>query len=122
MTSTNEVLSAWSAPWADIGRPSRTAVGTTRDPGDRPGDDCSSRSRTTGRWHRAVRFGPVAVVAPMLPRAHSRLLSGQILAFTLLLKQVETVLGFLGGVLVVADALHAEVGHADTCSPRTALI
>lgn len=38
--------------------------------------------------------------------------SNEIPAFTPLLKQVRTVLGSLDGVLVVADALHAQVGHA----------
>jgi predicted transposase YbfD/YdcC len=39
--------------------------------------------------------------------------SNEIPAFTPLLLLVKTVLGSLDGVLVVADALHAQVGHAD---------
>lgn len=39
--------------------------------------------------------------------------SNEIPAFTPLLHLVKTVLGSLEGVLVVADALHAQVGHAD---------
>jgi predicted transposase YbfD/YdcC len=39
--------------------------------------------------------------------------SNEIPAFTPLLHQVKAVLGSLNGVLVVADALHAQTGHAD---------
>ena len=39
--------------------------------------------------------------------------SKEIPAFTPLLRLVKSVLGSLDGVLVVADALHAQVGHAD---------
>jgi predicted transposase YbfD/YdcC len=39
--------------------------------------------------------------------------SNEIPAFTPLLRLVKTVLGSLDGVLIVADALHAQVGHAD---------
>jgi predicted transposase YbfD/YdcC len=39
--------------------------------------------------------------------------SNEIPAFTPLLLLVKTVLGSLDGVLIVADALHAQVGHAD---------
>lgn len=39
--------------------------------------------------------------------------SNEIPAFTPLLHQVKTVLGSLNGILVVADALHAQTGHAD---------
>jgi predicted transposase YbfD/YdcC len=39
--------------------------------------------------------------------------SNEIPAFTPLLRLVKDVLGSLEGVLVVADALHAQVGHAD---------
>lgn len=39
--------------------------------------------------------------------------SNEIPAFTPLLLLVQTVLGSLDGVLIVADALHAQVGHAD---------
>jgi hypothetical protein len=39
--------------------------------------------------------------------------SNEIPAFTPLLRLVKTVLGSLEGVLIVADALHAQVGHAD---------
>jgi hypothetical protein len=47
--------------------------------------------------------------------------SNEIPAFTPLLRRVKTMLGSLDGVLIVADALHAQVGHAD-CSPSTARI
>jgi predicted transposase YbfD/YdcC len=39
--------------------------------------------------------------------------SNEIPAFTPLVRLVKTVLGSLDGVLIVADALHAQVGHAD---------
>ncbi|PRY17030.1 ISAs1 family transposase [Pseudosporangium ferrugineum] len=39
--------------------------------------------------------------------------SNEIPAFTPLMTRVKAVLGSLAGVLVVADALHAQVGHAD---------
>lgn len=39
--------------------------------------------------------------------------SNEIPAFTPLLRLVKSVLGSLGGVLVVADALHAQAGHAE---------
>lgn len=39
--------------------------------------------------------------------------SNEIPAFTPLLRLVKTVLGSLDGVLIVADVLHAQVGHAD---------
>jgi predicted transposase YbfD/YdcC len=46
--------------------------------------------------------------------------SNEIPAFTPLLRLVKTVLGSLDGVLVVADALHAQVGHADLLSEHGA--
>lgn len=46
--------------------------------------------------------------------------SNEIPAFTPLLHQVKAVLGSLDGVLVVADALHAQVGHADLLAADSA--
>jgi predicted transposase YbfD/YdcC len=56
----------------------------------------------------------------MLPPAHSRCFSGQIPPFTPLLDQVKAILGSLEGVLVVADALHARVGHTTDLHERGA--
>ncbi|SDT80632.1 Transposase DDE domain-containing protein [Actinoplanes derwentensis] len=46
--------------------------------------------------------------------------SNEIPAFTPLLQLVKTVLGSLDGVLIVADALHAQVGHADLLAADSA--
>ena len=46
--------------------------------------------------------------------------SNEIPAFVPLLDQVETILGSLTGVVVVADALHAQVAHADYLAARGA--
>ena len=46
--------------------------------------------------------------------------TNEIPAFTPLLDQVKTLLGSLEGVLIVADALHAQVGHATDLHKRGA--
>jgi predicted transposase YbfD/YdcC len=46
--------------------------------------------------------------------------SNEIPAFTPLLDQVQTILGTLTGVIIVADALHAQVGHANHLAARGA--
>lgn len=46
--------------------------------------------------------------------------SNEIPAFTPLLDQVKAILGSLDGVLIVADALHAQVGHATDLHQRGA--
>jgi predicted transposase YbfD/YdcC len=46
--------------------------------------------------------------------------SNEIPAFAPLLDQVETILGSLNGIVVVADALHTQVAHADYLAARGA--